>query len=162
MQNGGLLKFIEEHLSEEVVPYLSNDPSTTTVTGLQSTMYFDEVKYVSFQRYKNVWCQLSRGYYVFHRNIIRKATNASNGDELFFIPTGSSPTNQHIKIIQYVIEMTKLFSPIVLTSVQIDSKVLVPLVEAGGNVITVLERDDGSIDLASLKEILGELNPALN
>ncbi|XP_059099307.1 uncharacterized protein LOC131893324 [Tigriopus californicus] len=131
MQNWRILKFIEDHLAKEVAPYLTNDPSTTTVTGLQSTMYFDEVK-----------------------NIIRKATNASNGDELFFIPSGSSPKDQNSKVIRHFIEMTKLFSPIVLTSVQIDSKVMVLWSKPGEMSLLFQKKIMVPLICDTLKEIL--------
>ncbi|TRY74565.1 hypothetical protein TCAL_15679 [Tigriopus californicus] len=155
MQNWRILKFIEDHLAKEVAPYLTNDPSTTTVTGLQSTMYFDEVKYeiqcigITFFEHLN------------KTNIIRKATNASNGDELFFIPSGSSPKDQNSKVIRHFIEMTKLFSPIVLTSVQIDSKVMVLWSKPGEMSLLFQKKIMVPLICDTLKEILVRIDPLL-
>eukprot|EP00095_Tigriopus_kingsejongensis_P001738 maker-scaffold1074_size64407-snap-gene-0.16 protein:Tk01738 transcript:maker-scaffold1074_size64407-snap-gene-0.16-mRNA-1 annotation:"PREDICTED: uncharacterized protein LOC100161816" len=131
LYGGGSLRFIEDHLALEVSPYLSNDSSTTTVTGLQSTMYYDEVK-----------------------NIIRKATNASNADELAFFPPLRSAKHQTLQIIRHLIEQLKLFSPIVIASVHIDTNILRPLVEIGADILVVPETDEGRLDVDALKGLL--------
>ena len=43
---GRSLKFIEKYVTAEILPTLSDGHSMTTVTGLQTALYFDETKYV--------------------------------------------------------------------------------------------------------------------
>ena len=43
--SGRSLKFIENYVTAEILPTLSDGHTMTTVTGLQTALYFDETKY---------------------------------------------------------------------------------------------------------------------
>ena len=43
-RNGHAVKFIEEYITNEVIPMLASESATLTVTELQTSMYTDEVR----------------------------------------------------------------------------------------------------------------------
>ena len=65
------VKFIEDYIRNEVLPYYGNTHTTTTISSLQTSMLRNEAKYVTFwYNIYNRQCRLFK-----HNPIVKKNVN---------------------------------------------------------------------------------------
>ena len=125
--SGRSLKFIEDFISDEVLPHYGNTHTTTSVTSLQTTLYRHEA-----------------------RDILRNATGASEHDAVLFVGHGCTGA------IHKLISTLKLNNQnvVVFVSRQEHHSNLLPWREIGAEIVFISETETGTIDLGDLEQKL--------
>jgi len=123
--SGKSLKFIEEFISNEVLPLYGNTHTTTSVTALQTTLYRHEA-----------------------RDIVRNSCNAGELDAVIF--TGSGCTGAVHKLINAL----KLETPTVFVGPHEHHSNLLPWREIGANIVPIKHNPLGQTDLDHLEQEL--------
>ncbi|XP_077518736.1 uncharacterized protein LOC144128846 [Amblyomma americanum] len=126
--SGRSLTFIEDFIRNEVLPMYGNTHTTTSVTALQSTMFRHEA-----------------------RDIVRACVNASEGDSVIFVGTGT--TGAVHKLIS-ALSLQK--PPVVFVDTFAHHSVLLPWREVSAEIVRVPETSEGSLDVSFLEEKLKE------
>ena len=120
--SGQSLSFIEDFISQEVLPLYGNTHTTTSVTSLQTTLFRHEA-----------------------RDIVRNSCNASELDAVIF--TGSGTTGAVHKLIKSL----KLDSPTVFVGPNEHHSNLLPWREIGAAVVNIRANQHGQTDLNHLE-----------
>ena len=123
--SGQSLSFIEDFISQEVLPLYGNTHTTTSVTSLQTTLFRHEA-----------------------RDIVRNSCNAGELDAVIF--TGSGTTGAVHKLIKSL----KLDSPTVFVGPNEHHSNLLPWREIGASVVNIRAKQHGQADLTHLESEL--------
>ncbi|XP_063605849.1 uncharacterized protein LOC134780859 [Penaeus indicus] len=124
--SGRSLKFIEDYISNEVLPQYGSTHTTSTVTALQTTLFRHEA-----------------------RDIIRNTTQASEHDRVLFVGSGATGAMQ--KLI-HSLKLTE--PPVVFVDPYAHHSTLLPWREIGAKVVRIRETAVGDVDLTHLEEVL--------
>ncbi|KAK7082566.1 hypothetical protein SK128_017260, partial [Halocaridina rubra] len=124
--SGRSLKFIEDFITDEVLPQYGSTHTTSTVTALQTTLFRHEA-----------------------RDMIRNATQASEHDRVLFVGNGATGAIQ--KLI-HSLRITE--SPVVIVDPFSHHSSLLPWREIGAKIIRIRESPCGDIDINHLEETL--------
>ena len=128
--SGKALEYIEKFIYNNVYPYYANSHTTTSISGLQTTMYREE-----------------------SRDFIHKAVNAKNEDVVIF--TGSGSTAAIHKIISVLdLRPPKTDHTVVIIGPYEHHSNILPWKETGVHMERVLEDDDGTVSLSDLERHL--------
>jgi len=124
--SGKSLSFIEDYITQEVLPLYGNTHTTTSVTSLQTTLFRHEA-----------------------RDIIRNCVNAGEGDAVIF--AGSGCTGAVHKLVNALGDIS---DSVVFVGHHEHHSNLLPWKEAGAHTVTIGSSEDGSISLQHLEEEL--------
>ncbi|XP_066936646.1 uncharacterized protein [Clytia hemisphaerica] len=124
--SGKAVRFIEDYIRDEVLPFYGNTHTTTTVSSLQTSMLRAEAK-----------------------QIIRKSTNATEDDVVIFVSSGCTGA-----ILKLIHAMDFKEAPVVFVSPFEHHSNLLPWLEMGAEVVYGEENSIGTLDLETLEEQL--------
>ncbi|XP_065845865.1 uncharacterized protein [Oscarella lobularis] len=127
--SGRALKFIEDFIQTNVLPFYGNTHTTSTITSRQTTMFRHEA-----------------------RDIIRNAVHATENDSVIF--TGSGCTGAVDKLIHIMALKENATKPIVFVGPFEHHSNLLPWREVGAQIIRVDEDCAGNVDVDDLEEKL--------
>eukprot|EP01103_Thecamoeba_quadrilineata_P015083 TRINITY_DN4658_c0_g2_i1.p1 TRINITY_DN4658_c0_g2~~TRINITY_DN4658_c0_g2_i1.p1 ORF type:complete len:974 (+),score=172.47 TRINITY_DN4658_c0_g2_i1:1-2922(+) len=128
--SGRSLKFIEDYIQTEVLPFYGNTHTTTSITGRQSTYFRHEA-----------------------RDIIKQAVNGSEDDVLLFVGTGVTGAIHKLKAVMGLENEKKEDIVVFVGPIEHHSNIL-PWRELGALVVPILESRDGGVDLSHLRASL--------
>ena len=129
--SGRALSFIEDYISQEVLPMYGNTHTTTSATGLQTTLFRQEA-----------------------RDIIGRCVNTSKDDVVLFAGSGATAAvSLLVKVLTAISGDDRL---LVITGPFEHHSNILPWREADADVITVPENEEGQADLVALRQILEE------
>lgn len=126
--SGRSLTFIEDFIRSEVLPMYGNTHTTTSVTALQTTMFRHEA-----------------------RDIVRATVNASEGDSVIFVGTGTTGA-----VHKLISALALTAPPVVFVDTFAHHSLLLPWREVGAKIVRVPETVEGTLDVSFLEEKLKE------
>ncbi|XP_037051860.1 uncharacterized protein LOC119085529 isoform X4 [Bradysia coprophila] len=128
--SGRSLQFLEDYVNKEVLPAYGDINCTSSVTGLQSNLYYNEAK-----------------------EIIRTAVNASDDDELTFCESAyTSPIERLTTLL--ALRDSNVPTPILFVSTCEPEKNIRPWLDVGVQIEKVSKTRDGFLDLVDLEQKL--------
>ncbi|XP_066919194.1 uncharacterized protein [Clytia hemisphaerica] len=128
--SGRSLKFIEDYISENVLPHYGNTHTSTSITSLQTSMFRQE-----------------------SRDLIRQTVNAQEHDAVIFTSNGC--TGAVHKLLH---ALNLKAPPIVFVSPYEHHSNLLPWKEIGSKIVWSRESENGSIDLEHIETLLKSLS----
>ncbi|KAF6030946.1 hypothetical protein EB796_010738 [Bugula neritina] len=131
--SGRALKFIEDYIRDEVLPAYANTHTTTSVTGLQTTLFRHEA-----------------------RSIIRDCVNAGEHDAVIFAGSGCTGA-VHLLINSLTLSPVDE-SPIVIAGPYDHHSTLLPWREIASEVYQIGVTEEGSFDMGELHSVLKKLS----
>ncbi|KAJ6637178.1 tRNA-cytidine(32) 2-sulfurtransferase [Pseudolycoriella hygida] len=132
--SGRSLQFLEDYVNKEVLPAYGDTNCTSSVTGLQSNLYYNEAK-----------------------EIIRTAVNASDEDELIFCESADTSPMEKLTTLLSLRECNEI-TPILFVSTCEPEKNIRPWLEFGVQIEKVSKTRDGFLDLVDLEQKLASFH----